>query len=53
MCKSEKVGSDDEFLLLLDFFTFSDYIRFREVVVSRFNRDIENRGWPVEGMPRH
>ena len=52
VCKNEEGGRDDEYRLLLDFFTLSDYIRFQELVGYRFNRDKDNKDGSVYNMPR-
>lgn len=52
LCKSEEGGRDDEYRLLLDFFTLSDYIRFQEIVGYRFNRDKEYKDGQENNMLR-
>ena len=52
VCKNEENGRDDEYRLLLDFFTLSDYIRFQEIVGYRLNRDKENKDGQAYNMPR-
>jgi len=50
-CKSEEGGRDDEYRLLLDFFTFSDYIRFREILGNRTTHHKENREESEDSFP--
>lgn len=52
VCKKEENGCDNEYRILLDFFTLYDYIRFHEIVGYRFNRDKENKNGQVNIMPR-